>query len=140
MDALQKIYNELRSLRSRVHKLICLVNSISGYGTNPTVTVDTNSGTGAVATLSSGSTSTKGKISLTTGTAPVASGLMFTINFNTSYPNSPIPTLTPANDNAGTWQTDYGYYVVITPTVLEVYSTLAPDPETTYEFYYIITP
>lgn len=68
--------------------------------TAPTVAVHANAGTGATATLESGSNDTRGKIILTTGSAAWVAGTQLTVTFNKAFAQAPKVLITPANGQA----------------------------------------
>jgi len=71
----------------------------TGQTTKPTISTNSNMGTGAIATLND-ATDIAGIIDLDLGSGAWASGPQATITFNKVYANTPIVIITPANSAA----------------------------------------
>jgi hypothetical protein len=66
-------------------------------GTAPTITPGSALGTNPLVGLASGSTTNKGQLVVTTGTAPASNGMVATINFPQSLPSSLFCSINPGN-------------------------------------------
>lgn len=111
-------------------------NNLKGSG-SPTVAVQTAAGSGATASLVTGSTDFTGAITLTTGTGPSASSSLVHLTFSVARPTTPVFTITPANAAAAginVWTN------VVSDGVVSLDSgTSAPAASTTYVWNYVIT-
>jgi hypothetical protein len=103
--------------------------------TAPTATPNANAGTGATASVSH-ATDSAGSVSLTSGSAAVASGTQLTVSFNVAYNVVPIVNLTPTNANAA--GNTIGVFVTSLVSGFSVNFTAAPITGTTYTWNYQI--
>lgn len=109
--------------------------------TAPTITPNTNAGTGATTTLSN-ATDTAGIINLTTGTASFGAGIVATITFNKSYATAPIVIISPANAQAAAdgGSAHHIYYPPASTTGFTINFGVQPNSSSTlYQWqYYVI--
>ena len=108
-------------------------------GTEPTVTPDAGIGTGASATIDRGSDYRFTAI-VTTGTAPVASGIFCHVDFDTAFPDAPYLVLQAGNDASA----EAGLYILassVTTFGFDVYSrgTATISVSTDYVFTVVAT-
>jgi hypothetical protein len=97
----------------------------------PTVAAHADAGTGATATVSSGSRIAM-RVAVTTGTSPVAGGQLCTLTYATAWSVTPFPICTPLTDPAA----DIGAYAQgLSTTTVGIRCTAVLLPATTYEFY-----
>jgi hypothetical protein len=102
-------------------------------GATPTISAEAGSGSGATTTITGNDTS--GTITITTGSAP-AVGSLAKVTFAKPYASTPRIVMSPANDKTTAIQMHRG----ITSTSQAMFdASVAPQPNTVYEFDYFIT-
>lgn len=101
----------------------------------PTVTVESPAGTGATASLSAGSTSRSGTITLTSGTASTTTGPQFKVLFPKPFGSACRVTLTPVGTNAAGRQ---AYLSNQWNTGFQVGFGVAPNTSQGYVFNYTV--
>lgn len=113
---------------------------IRGGSSAPSVSAHSNAGTGASATLASGSTDSAGRVQLTTGTTPAGNGTIVTITFAKPYSSAPFAVIAAANENAQALFNVNSAWVGVatTTTTLELAVDSAPEASTLYHWNYII--
>lgn len=77
---------------------VATIKHIAGVAGTPTIAAGASAGSGP--TVSVTGTDLAGKISITTGTATTANGIVATITFNTAYATAPYVILEESNSNA----------------------------------------
>jgi len=118
-----------------------LTNHLSGNSSIPTIAVDAGAGTGASATLTTGSTDLAGVINVITGATPVAASLFATITFSTAFLNAPFVVVTPANGTAASQSGAVALYAnagSTTTTAFSVSCGSSAPAAGTYQFAYIV--
>jgi hypothetical protein len=112
-------------------------NIISNGGT-PIITLNPNSGTGANATLNSGSTDIAGVVNFTTGTSSLSSGTQFVVQFKTPYTAVPRVLITPSNPFTGINMNALGVYVIETTKGFSIDLSKIPPSSSLFSWNYFI--
>ena len=105
----------------------------SNQTTAPTTTTNAHAGTGASSSVSH-ATDQAGLLSLTTGSASLASGLQASVNFNAAYNAAPICLVTPNNTAAA--GSALGVYVTSSTSALQLNFSAAGSSLSTFVWNY----
>lgn len=111
---------------------INLAGKIVTAGVTPSAVLGEHTGTGAVISVTGNDTA--GDISLTAGTAQLASGEQFTITFNAPFNAKPRVNLTPTSEDAAKVR----YYVEPSTTGFKIVFIDTPLPGKIYGFNYFV--
>lgn len=112
-------------------------DKIKGGSSTPSVAAQAGAGSGASATLTTGSTDTAGEIVITSGTT-AAAGSFVTLTFSSAYSAAPFVTLTPSNTATAAIGADFDawHYVTATTTTFTISLNGAVANTTEYRFMY----
>ncbi|MHB8443125.1 MAG: hypothetical protein ACYDAS_02035 [Patescibacteria group bacterium] len=112
--------------------------NIISNGSTPIIILNPNSGTGANATLNSGSTDIAGVVNFTTGTPSLSSGTQFVVKFKTPYTAVPRVLITPSNPFTGINMNALGVYVIDTTKGFNLDFSKIPPSSSLFSWNYFI--
>lgn len=108
------------------------------FGSPPAVAADPGAGTGATASLDTGSTDLAGQISVTTGAVGVTTGEQVTLTYDISFPNNSRVILTAADSNAALAEATLGVYKTSGASSFTINVNVALTAASTYTWDYIV--